>query len=106
MAWVNEPLQERLKSEGGTQDMYELELNIAKAKCKIQALQVPNPGPSCSTVGASCEGLSGASAGLCASGVMDRKRCDYTAQNAAVEAQEEIIDACMLIAGWYLVPVQ
>ena len=106
MEWVNEPLFERLKSEGGTQDTVALELKIAKAKCKIQALQVPNPGPSCNTVGASCEGLSGFNAGLCESGAMDRKRCDYSAQNAAVEAQEEIFEACMLIADWHLVPVQ
>ena len=94
--WNNEPLTSL------SFDKKNLELTKTKAGCTVQKLSVPIPSPTCVQPPKSdCSGLEGFAKGFCQS-YTPQPKCDYSAVNAAKQAQEEIWGACMIAEGWTL----
>lgn len=79
---------------------------VATNTCKIEALKVTAPSPSCTQrapVIQDCSGLVGFAAGFCQSSnasARGRLDCDYSATKAALNAQEEIYESCLALKGW------
>lgn len=79
---------------------------VATNTCKIEALKVTAPSPSCSQsapVIQDCSGLVGFAEGLCRgsnSSASGRLNCDYSATQAAMNAQKEIYESCLALKGW------
>lgn len=72
----------------------------AKNQCRIEALRVPKPAPSCyQPPRMDCTGMVGVSLGFCQAFTPPRE-CDYSGVNAAQEAQDSIYESCMSLAGW------
>ena len=68
--------------------------------CKIEALKIPIPSPSCTQAyRRDCSGLQGFAAGICQS-QSNKPRCDYSSVNAAYDAQKEIKESCLILRGW------
>lgn len=71
-----------------------------EAACKIEALNIPIPSPSCvQPPRQDCTGLTGFALGYCQSNT-PAPRCDYSSVNAAKNAQKEVQQNCMYLAGW------
>jgi hypothetical protein len=95
--WDNDSLTSNISLEKKN-----FELTKAKASCKVQKLSVQIPAPSCvQPPRRDCSGLQGFALGFCRS-YRPQPSCDYSAVNAAKEAQEEIWSACMTAEGWTL----
>lgn len=93
-----------LYQKAGQGEISDAELKHAfitdKNKCKIEALQVPVPSPSCSTIAPpDCSRLKGFAYGYCI-GQRPRQECNYSSVDAAQNAQNEIFKSCMELGGW------
>lgn len=76
------------------------EFIVATNTCKIEALKIPVPSPSCTQPPRKdCTGLSGFARGFCL-GYTPQRQCDYSATNTARRAQVEIYESCMILRGW------
>lgn len=98
--WTNPELYALSKSGDLSQAELDHAFTLSKNKCKIQALQVSIPSPSCSTIPApNCSGMTGFALGMCLS-QRPTQQCNYSSVNAAEEAQVEIFESCLGIEGW------
>ena len=97
--WTHPVLESKVNEGQITDKEAQHKFNIIKNKCKIEALKIPIPSPSCYAVQRNCSGLTGFAAGFCR-GSGPIKRCNYSSVNAAEKAQVEIYDSCMAIDGW------
>jgi hypothetical protein len=100
--WINHNLYEQQEKGDITSADLDHEYLIAQSKCKIQSLQIPIPSPSCTARQVtSCAGLAGLALGMCQGAQVNNSPvCDYSASNAAVEAQDQIYSSCMVLDGW------
>ena len=99
--WEDPVLYDRLDRGEITPEEVNQTFLITKSKCKIEALKVPLPPPSCVQQAApsSCASSGALVKGFC-QGFYSQPRCDYTAYNAAKQAQSEIFENCLQVAGW------
>lgn len=93
-----------LYAQAAAGEISEAELNhkfvISKSKCKIESLKIPVPSPSCTQPPRQdCTGKTGFALVFCQS-YTPPQRCDYSAVNAAKNAQIEVLNSCMQLAGW------
>lgn len=79
---------------------------VSQSRCKIEAMKVSVPAPSCvQRQVEGCFGLSGMALGRCQA-LQDSQRslgqlaCDNSAASAAYEAQDAIFENCMVVEGW------
>ena len=100
--WEDPFLYEKLDRGEITPEEVNQTFLITKSKCKIEALKVPLPPPSCIQQAApsSCASSGALVKGFC-QGFYSQPRCDYTAYNAAKQAQSEIFENCLQVAGWF-----
>ena len=99
--WTNEALYTQADAGLITDPELDHAFVVAKNTCKIQALQLPIPSPSCTQPPKQdCSSMpTGFAKGFC-QGYNPGPRCDRTAVVAAQEAQVEIYDSCMMLEGW------
>lgn len=100
MVWSHEQLYEDARSGKIQWSEVDQRFLIDSETCKVQALQLPIPSPSCSTIPApDCSGQVGFMLGACRAQTSYQK-CDYSAVHAAYDAQNKIRHSCMVIKGW------
>ena len=88
--WNNPELYQKVRLGKMTNAELTYESTIAKNTCKIESLKIPIPSPSCTQPPRQdCTGLGGFALGYC-QGNTPQPRCDYSATNAARDAQIEI----------------
>ena len=99
--WINPALYDQANAEAITDAQLNHAFVVAKNTCKIQALQVPIPSPSCTQPPKQdCSSMAERfGKGFC-KGYNPGPTCDRTAVVAAQEAQVEIYDSCMFLSGW------
>lgn len=98
--WRND----KLYSAADRGELSSSELNhefvTAQSQCKIEALKIPVPSPSCTQPPKQdCTGKTGFSLGMCQRYVPN-PRCDYSSVNAAYDAQNQVFESCMGLKGW------
>jgi hypothetical protein len=96
--WRNDDLYAKIDSGTVSREQADHEFLIAKSACKIEALKVPVPSPSCTQVPPCTR--TGYQLGLCAEVAATAQHCNYSSVNAATEAQGEIFESCLFLAGW------
>lgn len=98
--WENRELYSKLARGETTNSRVDHDFVIAKNTCKVDALKVPIPSPSCTQPPRQdCFGKTGFALGLCQT-YTPSPQCDYSSVNAAYSAQGEIFDSCMMLQGW------
>ncbi len=84
----------------------ENELLMSTNACKIEALKIVAPSPSCTSSPGylqSCSGLVGFARGMCDasnSRALGRIKCDSSATDEARSNQKQIYTSCMILRGW------
>ena len=98
--WENDILYSELEAGKVTPEQIKHKFVIAKNTCRIDALKVPIPSPSCTQPPRQdCTGQTGFALGFC-QGYTPGPECDYSSVKAAKAAQEEIFESCMSLSGW------
>ena len=99
--WTNSALYSKADAGLITDAELNHEFVVSKNTCKIQALQLPIPSPSCTQPPKKdCSSMAeGFAKGFC-SGYTPGRQCDRTSVVMAQEAQVEIYDSCMTLDGW------
>jgi len=98
--WDNVDVKAKERSGELTNAQASHQFTIEKSKCRIEGLKIPTPSPSCTQPPRQdCSHLTGFSKGFC-QGYTPQPRCDYSSVNAATDAQFEVYNSCMNVAGW------
>jgi hypothetical protein len=98
--WINPDLEASVSAGTTSRPQADHDFVVAKNTCKIEALKLPIPSPACwQPPPQDCTGKVGFDLGFC-QGYRPRARCDYSAVNAARQAQDEIFRSCMSLRGW------
>ena len=98
--WDNAEIREKERNGELTNAQASHQFTTEKSKCRIEGLKIPIPSPSCTQPPKQdCYHLTGVAKGFC-QGYVPQPRCDYSSVNAAKDAQFEVYNSCMNVAGW------
>jgi hypothetical protein len=98
--WTNDDLSAQRDSGSISTEQAQHEFTVVSSKCRIEALRIPIPSPSCTQPPRQdCAGMTGFALGFCRS-FIPPPQCDYSSVNAAKSAQFEVFESCLTLNGW------